>query len=521
MLQIRDLNITHRKDLRPLLQDFSLTLNAGDKAVIIGEEGNGKSTLLAWICDPSLVDAYAEAEGKRIFPGERLGYLPQELTEDEKALRVRDFFAASPAFQGAAPRELARQLAAFGLEKDFPYREQTVGSLSGGERVKAALLRLLLEDPTVLLLDEPSNDIDLDFLSWLEGFIRDFSGAVLFISHDEVLIEACATMVVHLELLKKKREPRFTVARVPYVQYVRERERDIENQERQAESERRAKKERDERYRRIYQSVDAAQRNVSRQDPSTGRLLKKKMHAVKSLETRFAREDEKMTALPEQESAIFFKLEGKEREIPAGKTVLEYELPRLEAPDGRLLAQALFLRVRGPERIGITGPNGAGKTTLLRKLAEELLPRQDLKALYMPQNYAELLPPGTSAVQFLDPSGDLVEETRVRTYLGALKFTRDEMEHPLKELSGGQRAKVLLLRLSLSDANVLLLDEPTRNFSPLSGPVIRKIFAGFSGCILSVSHDRKYLREVCETVYELTETGLKKLPLESFGPTGD
>ncbi|MBQ7146440.1 MAG: ABC-F family ATP-binding cassette domain-containing protein [Lachnospiraceae bacterium] len=508
MLQIRNLNISHKKDLRPLLQDFSLTLNPGDKAVIIGEEGNGKSTLLAWAFDPALVEPYAEAAGERIFPGERLGYLPQELPEAEKTLSVQEFFAADPAFWEIPPRQLARQLSLFGLEKDFPYREQSMGSLSGGERVKAALLRILLQEPTVLLLDEPSNDIDLACLAWLEGFIRDFPGAVLFISHDETLIEACATMVVHLEQLKKKQEPRFTVARTDYRTYMENRQRDMANQEQQAENERRARRERDERYRRIFQSVEAAQRNVSRQDPSTARLLKKKMHAVKSMGARFAREDEKMTALPEQEEAIFFKLEGREREIPAGKTVLEYALPRLETPAGRLLARDIFLRIRGAERIGLIGPNGAGKTTLLKKIAEELLPRSDIRALYMPQNYAELLPPDMNALQFLNPSGELAEETRVRTYLGSLRFTREEMEHPLQALSGGQRGKVLLLRLSLSDANVLLLDEPTRNFSPLSGPVIREIFAAFPGCIISISHDRKYLGEVCTKVYELTEAGL-------------
>ncbi|MBP3729563.1 MAG: ABC-F family ATP-binding cassette domain-containing protein [Lachnospiraceae bacterium] len=511
MLQIKNLNILHKKDLNPLLKDFSLTINPGDKAVIIGEEGNGKSTLLAWIYDPELVESYAEVSGQRLLSGERLAYLPQEMPEKEKAMSVQDFFSADPAFWEIPPRDLARHLEAFGLEKEFPYREQTMGSLSGGERVKASLLKLVLSEPTVLLLDEPSNDIDLDFLAWLEDFIRRFPGAVLFISHDETLIESCANMVVHLEQLRKKQEPRHSVVRLPYAQYIHNRRRDFENQERQAESDLREKKARDERFRKINQKVENALRNVSRQDPSTGRLLKKKMHAVKSLEARFAREDEKMTALPEQEEAIFFKLEGKEREIPGGKTVLEYSLPRLTAPGGRLLAQDVFLRIRGPEHIGIHGKNGAGKTTLLKKLAEELLPREDLRALYMPQNYAELLPPEVSAVTFLSPSGQREEETMVRSYLGSLRFTREEMEHPLKDLSGGQRAKVLLLRLSLSDANVLLLDEPTRNFSPLSGPVIRQIFAAFPGCLISISHDRKYLQEVCETLYELRDGGLHKL----------
>jgi ATPase subunit of ABC transporter with duplicated ATPase domains len=96
----------------------------------------------------------------------------------------------------------------------------------------------------------------------------------------------------------------------------------------------------------------------------------------------------------------------------------------------------------------------------------------------------------------------------VRTYLGSLKYMADEMEHPIRELSGGQKAKVLLLKMSLSGANVLILDEPTRNFSPLSGPVIRKMIKNFPGTVISISHDRKYIGEVCNTVYELTETGL-------------
>lgn len=114
-------------------------------------------------------------------------------------------------------------------------------------------------------------------------------------------------------------------------------------------------------------------------------------------------------------------------------------------------------------------------------------------------------------VDFLIQSGDKEERTRIRTYLGSLKYTSDEMEHPIRELSGGQKAKVLLLKMSLSGANVLILDEPTRNFSPLSGPVIRKMIKDFKGAVISISHDRKYIDEVCNTRYELNAKGLKKL----------
>ena len=112
-------------------------------------------------------------------------------------------------------------------------------------------------------------------------------------------------------------------------------------------------------------------------------------------------------------------------------------------------------------------------------------------------------------MNFLDKSGDKEERTKIRTYLGALKYTADEMEHPIRELSGGQKAKVLLLKLSMSGANVLILDEPTRNFSPLSGPVIRRMLKEFPGAVISVSHDRKYLSEVCDRILKLTTEGLK------------
>ena len=128
----------------------------------------------------------------------------------------------------------------------------------------------------------------------------------------------------------------------------------------------------------------------------------------------------------------------------------------------------------------------------------------------MPQNYEDMLNLDVTPVEFLDDTGDKEIRTKIRTYLGSLKYTADEMEHPIRELSGGQKAKVLLLKMSLSDANVLILDEPTRNFSPLSGPVIRRMISEFPGAVISISHDRKYIDEVCDKVYTLSESGLKE-----------
>ena len=512
MLQIRNLKLTHKKDLRVILDDFNLVLNDGDKAVIIGEEGNGKSTLMKWIYDPVSIDNYIEAEGTKITGGEKLGYLPQEMSEEDKSKTVYEYFTDEELFWNKTPKELAEIARKFGMSPEFLYSEQTMGSLSGGEKVKTQLMRLFIQDATVLLLDEPSNDIDIATLELLEKTINEWKHILLFISHDETLIERTANMVIHIEQIVRKTKARYTVAKLPYRKYAEERLHNFERQEQQAFNDRRAKMIRDEKYRKLMQNVQNALSNCSRQAPGVGKNLKDKMHTVKSMEKRFEREDEKMTEMPEQEEAIFFKLGDKNSYIPAGKIVIEYALSKLTTPDeSRVLAEDIFLRIKGSEKICIIGANGAGKTTLLKKIAEELLNRTDIKAEYMPQNYEDKLNMDMTPVDFLDKSGDKEERTRIRTYLGSLKYTADEMEHPIRELSGGQKAKVLLLNMSLSGANVLILDEPTRNFSPLSGPVIRKMLREFPGAVISISHDRKYIDEVCDMVYELNNEGLRVL----------
>ncbi|MGN0350627.1 MAG: ATP-binding cassette domain-containing protein [Roseburia sp.] len=509
MIQIKELTITHKKDLRVIIEKFGLVLNDGDKAVIIGEEGNGKSTLMKWVYNPELVDGYTEWEGKRIFGQERIGYLPQELREEDKEKTLYEFFAETESFLDQTPKDLALYARDFKVNQEFFYSDQCMKSLSGGEKIKAQLIRIFMQEPTVLLLDEPSNDIDIATLELLEKIIKEWEHIVLFISHDETLIENTANMVIHIEQIKRKTQSRYTVAHMPYRQYVEERLHKFEKQEQQAINDRKEKKARDERYRKIYERVEHELGSVSRQAPGAGKNLKDKMHTVKSMGKRFERENENMTEMPEQEEAIFFKLGNRSSGIPAGKTVIEYELSQLMTRDGeRMLSKDIFLRIRGSEKICIVGENGAGKTTLLKKIADEMLDRKDIQVEYMPQNYEELLDLDMTPVDYLDTSGDKEERTRIRTYLGSLKYTADEMEHPMRELSGGQKAKVLLLKMSLSDANVLILDEPTRNFSPLSGPVIRKMIKNFPGAVISISHDRKYIDEVCDKIYELTSGGL-------------
>ena len=509
MLQISHLTLTHKKDLRVILKEFNIVLNRGDKAVIIGEEGNGKSTLLKWIYDPALVSDYIEAEGERSCQGEKLGYLPQELPAEHKKLTVYEYFSAWDGFWDQTPADLKRMAARLHLPSELFYSDQKMGTLSGGEKVKLQMARLLMEQPDILLLDEPSNDIDIETLEWMEALIRESGQTVLFISHDETLIEKTANRVILLEQLRRKTVSRYTVANLPFSQFMEERAAAFDKQAQLAQSEQREERKALEKFRSIQQSVEHAQNSVSRQDPHGGRMLKKKMASVKAMGKRFEREHAERTQEPEYETSISIRFD-RQRPMPAGKIVLDHEWSELRRPDdGAILARKIHLVVKGPEKICIIGKNGAGKTTLLRKIKDLLLSRADLHAGYMPQEYGELLELDRSPVEFLAPDGSKESVTKVRTLLGSMKYTADEMNHPIRELSGGQKAKVLLLRMSLQETDVLILDEPTRNFSPLSGPEIRRLLRTFPGAIVSISHDRKYIDEVCDKVYRLTENGLR------------
>jgi len=510
MLQVKNLTILHKKDLTVLVDGLTFTLGPGDRAALIGEEGNGKSTLLKLLHDPDLVAPYVEWSGQCSARGLRTGYLAQELSPEELALPARAF--CLPVLEGVSPGELARMAGRLGLDGGLFRDGRSMATLSGGERTKLRLALLLLEGPDVLLLDEPSNDLDLGTLDWLEEVLLSCPVPVLYVSHDEALLERTANLIVHLERLSRRTLPRATVARSGYRDYWEARAAALERQGKLARKERAELADKAERHRRIRDQVDRAQAAVSRQDPHSGRLLKKKMHAVQAQGRRLEQQARDLTPLPQWEEAILTAFDRERAALPAGKAVLRLELPRLEA-GGRVLAREVRLQLTGPERVGIVGPNGAGKTTLLRQAAALLLPRTDLRAAYLPQTYDEALLRDKTPVELLAPAGGREEVTRARTLLGSMQYKAEEMEHPAAALSGGQRAKLLFLSMVLQGANVLVLDEPTRNFSPASAAVIRRALAEFPGCILSVSHDRSYLEQVCTRILALGPDGLSEVVL--------
>ena len=177
--------------------------------------------------------------------------------------------------------------------------------------------------------------------------------------------------------------------------------------------------------------------------------------------------------------------------------------------DLTVLVDSLSFTLNDGERLALIGEEGNGKSTLLHLIRNTLEKRSDLRVFYMPQDAGDLLDFSLSPVELLSPSGKREERSRVGILLGSMKFTADEMNHPSTGLSGGQKAKLMFLMMAESGANVLLLDEPTRNLSPLSGPVIRELLAEYPGCIITVSHDRRLIQEVCTRTVTLIPEGVR------------
>ena len=177
--------------------------------------------------------------------------------------------------------------------------------------------------------------------------------------------------------------------------------------------------------------------------------------------------------------------------------------------DLTVLVDSLAFTLNDGERLALIGEEGNGKSTLLHLIRNTLEKRSNLRVFYMPQDAGDLLDFSLSPVELLSPSGKKEERSRAGILLGSMKFTADEMNHPSAGLSGGQKAKLMFLMMAERGANVLLLDEPTRNLSPLSGPVIRELLAEYPGCIITVSHDRRLIQEVCTRTVTLTPEGVR------------
>lgn len=471
---------------REIVKNFNLVINKNDKLALIGEEGNGKSTFLKFLYNPNLIDSYCFYAGIRDIR-ERIGYLPQEFPEEWLSYGVCDYFLKESIF-AEENYEIYNDLHI--IERLFnKYKlafkkfeeNQIISTLSGGEKIKIQLIKLQYQKNELLLLDEPTNNLDIDTIILLENFIKKSNVPVVYISHDERLLENTCNRILHFEQIKRKTEMKLTLENTSYLEYIKLREARINSQNKEAY---RTHQEYNRKKQILLYQHQLVQNHLNQaiKNPSQGRILAKKMKNITSQEKKLDNYEVVEYFQPEEAINLFF---ANEIEVPKGKMIL------------RLLDESIKVN----------------DLLLVRKINLEIKGNENILVGYMPQNYADGMDLSIDAISYLQSflGYDKETKTKIMSCLGAINFVEEEMYNKLANLSGGQKAKLYLLKLVLCKNNVLLLDEPTRNLSVLSARVIRRILSSFKGTIVAISHDRAFIEEVADSLYELNEEGLRPL----------
>lgn len=505
MLSLKELVIRNNQQDLILVDRLSFTLNNDDKIAIIGSEGSGKTTLLSVIAGQT--PAYISVTGEMIRP-RIVGYLEQNIGKHWGAYKVSEYleeFILSEnrcSYYDTIPR-IADTL---GINYSL-IENRLISSFSGGEKVKIGLLKILMMEPDVLLLDEPSNDLDFDALIFLETFLKEIRVPVIFISHDQRLLENVSNGIIHLEHLHKKTTAKTTYLHIGYKAYKEKYASKYHVDLMQAKKQRSNYKNKMERFNQVYHKVEH-QQNQAVRNPVLGRLLKKKMHSLKSQEKRYLKEKEAFVEIPEKEASIHLFFEEKEKSNTK-RSILDLKIADFKLKNG-VGIKKIELVLRGKEKIAITGKNGIGKTTLIKYIFK-LLDDKDVNIGYASQNYMDILVEDENPVSFLMKRQEKYNEFRIRQILGNLGLKKEEMLYAMTYLSEGTKLKVILLLMVSRNFDLLILDEPTRNISPLNQDKLYELFASFDGPIIAVTHDRAFLEMVFDSIYELKKDGLVRI----------
>ena len=507
-----------------IIDKASFHVNAGDKVGIVGRNGAGKTTLLNMLTGELGID-----EGEFfVSQNTRIGYLKQRdnfLKEhtvreamdhifdhlhrlEEEIHRAADAVAANP-----DDVRLQEKLDALQREYDmkggYTYKSEITGilssmafgeefydkkisSLSGGERTRLALAALLLEKPDLLLLDEPTNHLDIGTLKWLEQYLSSYKGTIMIVSHDRYFLDRTVNRIFEVENHKVYcYDGNYTAFAAKKSQRRESELRAYNNQQReiarQEEMIRRMKQHNTEKLVKRAQSREKRLEHVERLTRPEGEMGRMKIHFKQNF----------------QSGNDVIMAEGLAKEFGRGA-------------DRKRLFENAALDIKRGERICIVGPNGVGKTTLLRMIMGELAPTEGRLKVghnvafgYYDQGQL-LLNENNTVLEELKESYRLYTDTEMRSILGRFLFRGDDVFLTVGSLSGGEKARLSLLKMMLSGANTLILDEPTNHLDIDSKEVFEEALLEFPGTAIVVSHDRYFLQRIPTRILELTREGINE-----------
>ena len=521
MLNVHNLSVSFQGEY--LFEEVAFMLNAGDRVGLIGKNGAGKSTMLKLLSRELKPDSGTIAADKDV----RIGFLKQDIdfvkgrtileeayqafgeikTLEQKLDDIHHQIETRTDYESESYHNLLDMLSdythRFDLIGGYLYQGETekvllglgfqrsdfdklTDSFSGGWRMRIELAKLLLQNNDILLLDEPTNHLDIESIIWLEQFLTTYSGAVVIVSHDKMFLDNVTNRTIEISVGKIYDYPK------PYSKFLELRQ---EIREQQLASQKNQEK-------KIQQTEKLIEKfRAKASKASMAQSLIKKLDKIERIEV-----DEEDNAVMNVRFPV---------SVTPGKVVLEIDDVSKSYGEKEVLSHVSLLVERG-RKIAFVGQNGQGKTTLAKMIIGEtdyqgtIKLGHNVQLGYFAQNQADYLDGELTVLDTMYHAADDTNRMKIRDILGSFLFRGDEVDKKVKVLSGGERNRLALAKMLLSDFNVLVMDEPTNHLDIKSKNVLKKALQQFEGTLIIVSHDRDFLQGLTDKVYEFKNKNIKE-----------
>lgn len=521
MLNVHNLSVSFQGEY--LFEEVAFMLNAGDRVGLIGKNGAGKSTMLKLLSRELKPDSGTIAADKDV----RIGFLKQDIdfvkgrtileeayqafgeikSLEQKLDDIHHQIETRTDYESESYHNLLDMLSdythRFDLIGGYQYQGETekvllglgfqrsdfdklTDSFSGGWRMRIELAKLLLQNNDILLLDEPTNHLDIESIIWLEQFLTTYSGAVVIVSHDKMFLDNVTNRTIEISVGKIYDYPK------PYSKFLELRQ---EIREQQLASQKNQEK-------KIQQTEKLIEKfRAKASKASMAQSLIKKLDKIDRIEV-----DEEDNAVMNVRFPV---------SVTPGKVVLEIDDVSKSYGEKEVLSHLSLLVERG-SKIAFVGQNGQGKTTLAKMIIGEtdyqgtIKLGHNVQLGYFAQNQADYLDGELTVLDTMYHAADDTNRMKIRDILGSFLFRGDEVDKKVKVLSGGERNRLALAKMLLSDFNVLVMDEPTNHLDIKSKNVLKKALQQFEGTLIIVSHDRDFLQGLTDKVYEFKNKNIKE-----------